>query len=852
MVVEHRFACPFKNGLHARPASQIAEAARGFASRMTLGRVGETGADARSVLSLIGLGIGFGEACVLVCDGEDAERAAGVLLGLIEGRLAAEDLASGAAEAGTVGSGVGALPRCLRGDGVRLVRGRAVSAGIGIGVGVRVRGVELTAAMAAAASAGLEPELSAARAAVGAVDAELRALAAASRRGGMGAGTAEADVLLAHAAMVADPALWARIERAVGGGKTAAQAVVEASRGLCESLGVAPSAYIRDRAIDVQDVSLRLLGHLGGSERSPGCAAVPKLTGPSVVFAEALTPGQLLGLDRGNIAGLVLGTVGETSHTVILARMLQVPTVIGAGEAGRLLRDGEEVIVDAECGAAVVGPSAEVRGHYQRRRAAKVRRLERLGPMLKAKAVTADGVGIEIGVNASMPGDLSGAAGADGVGLLRTEMLFLDRAVAPTEDEQLEVYRAIVAEAAGRSVIIRTFDIGGDKPAAYLGMAREENPFLGVRGMRLYEGHVGLLRTQLRAALRAAAAEGASVRIMAPMVTTVAEAAWFRTQVAEAAAELGAEGTEHRGDVPVGMMVEVPAAALIVDKLAAHADFFSLGTNDLSQYFFAADRGNHGVAELCDPREPSMLRLLQETVARARAAGRWIGVCGEMAGEVENLPLTIGLGVDEISVSPGRVAVLKQAVGRANAAACRELLDRATDATDAEAVSSMLEAGGWRVAGAAAPLMDAGLIDVSLSATSKGEAIDRLVEMLYIAGRTDDPTALEDAVWAREETYSTGLGHGFAVPHCKSDAVMVPTLAVARLSTAVEWGSMDGQGVDTVMLLAVPASDESGAHLKIFAKLARRLMHEAFRDRLRCAGTGEAVADCLREELGIE
>ncbi|MBY0261117.1 MAG: fructose PTS transporter subunit IIA, partial [Phycisphaerales bacterium] len=256
--------------------------------------------------------------------------------------------------------------------------------------------------------------------------------------------------------------------------------------------------------------------------------------------------------------------------------------------------------------------------------------------------------------------------------------------------------------------------------------------------------------------------------------------------------------------------------------------------------------------KLCDPREPSMLRLLRETVARARAAGRWIGVCGEMAGEVENLPLMIGLGVDEISVSPGRVAGLKQAVGRANAAVCRELLDRATDAADAGAVAALVKAGGWRAAGAAVPLMDAGLIEVSLSATSKGEAIDRLVEMLYIAGRTDDPTALEDAVWAREETYSTGLGHGFAVPHCKSDAVAAPTLAVGRLATAVEWGSMDGLGVDTVMLLAVPASDDSGAHLKVFAKLARRLMHEAFRERLRCAGTAEAVAACLREELGIE
>jgi fructose-specific PTS system IIA-like component len=456
-------------------------------------------------------------------------------------------------------------------------------------------------------------------------------------------------------------------------------------------------------------------------------------------------------------------------------------------------------------------------------------------------------VRLEVGANASTAAEVAAAMGhgADGVGLLRTELLFLDRPTPPGEDEQFEAYSEVVHAAAGRPVIIRTFDIGGDKPAAYLRMPREENPFLGVRGLRLYEQHPDLLREQLRAIVRASAL--GPVKVMAPMVATPEEAAWFREQVRAAQAD----APRKAADLPVGVMLEIPAAAMVVDQLCDEVDFFSLGTNDLCQYWMAVDRGNSAVAGLYSARQPSFLRFLRTTVERARARGKWIGVCGEMAGERLNLPLMIGLGVDEISIAPGDVLAIKSAVHRADASRCRELLAAAEACRTPAQVEDLLRAGAWR-APASEQLLEQGMIEVGSDAASKEEAIKAAVDVLFIAGRTERPRAVEDAVWAREQTYSTGLGFGIAVPHCKTDAVAAPSLAVLRLGAPVDWGSMDGLPVSTVLLLAIPASDTTGAHMKVFAKLARKLMHEGFRARLGGAPDAAAILACLRDELGLE
>ncbi len=427
----------------------------------------------------------------------------------------------------------------------------------------------------------------------------------------------------------------------------------------------------------------------------------PVLTRPSVVFAESLTPRQLLKIDRRHLKGLILGHVGPTSHTIILARSLRIPTLINVTNptSPTTVRRGNQVIVDADGGFLLPHINAAAARYYQREERTQARWHAAMAPLSREPAVTRDGQKLEIGANASTADEVAAAVerGADGVGLLRTELLFLDRESPPTEEEQYEAYNAVVLAAAGRTVIIRTFDIGGDKPAPYLPMPEEDNPFLGVRGLRLYPDNAPLFTSQLRAILRAAS--NGPVKIMAPMVATPSEAAWFRQQVRAVEAQLASEGIcgWKNTPVPIGIMIEIPAAALVMDQLAIDVDFFCVGTIDLCQYFMAADRGNPhpAVTLLCNSRQPAFLRLLRTIADAARANNRWIGICGEMAGDPFNLPLMIGLNLDEISVAPGATLHPGNAPPRARRrrSSAASSWTRPATCTDIHAVETLIRAG---------------------------------------------------------------------------------------------------------------------------------------------------------------
>lgn len=838
MPSEYSFTFALNSGLHARPASALADFVRRFDARVTISGGGTPApADARSVLSVIGLDIKFADACTIRADGTDADRLVAALPGFIAEHLSAGDAPPPhTAEQGTVPAG---LPHSLRAHHPPHVAGVPACVGIGIGAAVTVAGFDLPAACKHATSAGAAVELAAARTAIDTVRADLATRAAAARS------AVEHDLLLAHRAIADDPALWSHIERAVADGRTALQALGAAVQAFTERLRGCESASIRDRALDVQDVATQLAVSLGVGPTALHVA----LTDDSVVFADALTPSQFLRLDPRRLKGLVLGAVGATSHTVILARSQNVPTVVGVASPTSFCRDNEHVVVDAVAGI-VMRADPIVNRYYESQGRVHARRRARLLPLAQRPACSLDGHTLEVGANATAAYDISAAMahGADGIGLFRTEWLFLDRDTPPTEDEQYAAYSAAVAAAKGKPIIIRTFDIGGDKPAAFMRLPREDNPFLGKRGFRLYETHATLLRTQLRAILRASA--HGPVKIMAPMISLPAEAAAFRERVRDTQAELAREGTPFDANVAMGIMIEVPAAALVIDQLAEHADFFSIGTNDLCQYWFAADRGNPGVAELCSPYHPSFLRLLRLVVSEARALGRWIGLCGDMGGHAQALPLMLGLGVNEISISPGDVAQRKAAVRSADTTRCRELLNAAATCRDAAGVHALLNSWPWRGA-ASHPILSHALVEVGTDAQTKEEAIRAAVDLLFIDGRTDAPNAIESAVWVREATYSTGLGYGFAIPHCKTEHVSAPSLAVLRLSTPVGWDASDGEHVHTVILLAIPASDAAGTHMKVFAKLARKLMHEEFRTRLRRAADARAIVACLSEELDL-
>jgi fructose-specific PTS system IIA-like component len=862
MTTSFRFVCELPTGLHARPASVLAETARRFHSAAIITNIAtDASAELRSVLSVIGLDIQRGQEAVVEAVGDDAadliERVR-ELVAMGFGERA--DL--GAESTGSEGVFVARVPVPVRRSGVRMVPGRPACPGVGEGVVVIPGG--LTPPEEPAGDPGASPDQERVRVelAIGGVRADIERELRSVRPG------LQTDILRAHLGIIADPAVGQRIAEAIAAGASAPAAVGRAASHFKAKLGASASEYIRERAADVEEVCGRIIGKL-----VPGASAEPPiaLAEESVVVAESLGVGRLMAMDRRRLRALVLGNVGATSHLVILARSLRIPTLIGVAGASATLRPGMRVIVDAFGGFVAVDPPEAAIAYYRREGRARARRLAAQEPLLRRPGSTGDGRSLEVAANAASEPEIVGSmdAGADAIGLLRTELLFLDRAEAPGEEEQYELYRAAVETVGtalasrrgsgpdgGGDVIIRTLDIGGDKPAPYITIPKEDNPFLGCRGVRLYEREPDLLRTQLRAICRASA--HGPVRVMAPMVATVGEAKWFCERIARVQGELGEEGAAYDPNMPVGVMVEVPSVAYAVDQLVRVVDFLSIGTNDLCQYFFAADRTNKDVAGLNNPRQPAFLRLLDQIVSRAAAHGCWVGICGEMAGDPANLALMAGLaaaGLSEISVAAPAIGPIKSRLAGLDSGVCREAFERAMASETAQEVDAILtELGGRAGMGVAAGLSEpvhAELVLLDCDARTKDEAIQELVGVLHAAGRTDDPRAVEEAVWAREATYATGMGFGFAIPHCKSDAVACPSISVAKLRAPIDWGSTDGRPVEIVLMLTVRASDAEKTHLKLLAKLSRRLMHEEFREAIMEAKDAGAVLRVLREALEL-
>lgn len=833
MIAEIEFRCPLPSGLHARPASHLAEKAGRFACAIEF-RNDRSGAvaDAKSVLALIAADVHHQDPCRLRFEGDDAAAAREAMREFVTNALPDCDVPLPE----TASCGPVVLPRVLRDAVSRVVSGLPVSRGIGRGRLVIAGGLSWTADEDDRRAGTPAEEQAAVDAALDGVCASLESALAARLS------AAEAGILGAQLALARDTAISREIARRIAAGLSSRRAVVEAGREVVARLMRVESSVVRERAVDVEDLFADLLERLGVS----GVRGRTELDGPSVLLAESLAPRQLLALDRSRLRGLLLEREGSTSHVVILARSFGIPTLSGVRDARSMLAEGDLVVVDADLGFAIREEDPRVRRHYDRQAAVRARQQSLLAEHAAPPATTRDGCRLEVGANVGSVEELEAAIGngAEGVGLFRTEMLYLDRSDAPTEEEQFAVLARAVRAAGGRKVLVRTFDLGGDKPPPWLDLPAETNPFLGRRGVRLYPELPDLLDAQLRAILRASAL--GPVRLLIPMIATPAEARWVRERVADTARGLREKGIAFDERIEVGAMIEVPSAVFALRELAESMDFFSIGTNDLAQYFLAADRGDDRLAALRDPRHPAFLRLLAKTVEEARRLGRWIGMCGEMAGDPRFLPLLVGLGLDEISTAGPAILAAKRGIAGVDASECRDLLERALACPDADAVGMLLAA--FRSGAAGFPLTGPELVAVDSDSASKEEVIQELVDLLHGHLRTRDPLAVEQAIWSREASYSTGLGGGFAVPHCKTDAVSATSLAVVRLASPVEWDAIDGAPVHCAILLALRASEGEAAHLRFFAALARRLVHAEFRERiLRAPDPGALLADLVRE-----
>ena len=491
------------------------------------------------------------------------------------------------------------------------------------------------------------------------------ALAAARDRAAERVGEDEAAVFDAHRQFLDDPQLVGDVEDAIADGVLAEHAVADRfAEAVAQFEGM--EGRMAERADDLRDVRDRLLRALSGVD-AVDLASLPQGT---VLLAERLTPGDTAELNAEAVAGIATATGGRTGHAAIIARALSIPAVVGIGDDLEDVDEGADVLVDGEAGEVVVDPDE--------RRRASAGGVE--APVRTERVHTSDGRAVEVAANVGSVAELDPAAerGADGVGLFRTEFLFLDRESPPGEDEQYEAVTAALETFPGERVVVRTLDIGGDKPVPYLDAPAETNPFLGRRGIRLsLDEHVDLFETQLRALLRAAASDrGDGLAVMFPMVARVEEVEAALDRVAAVADDLAAAGVDHA--LPdLGAMVETPAAAFLADALAERLDFLSVGTNDLTQYVMAADRENDGVADLHDPLHPAVLRAIDRTARATDDADAWVGMCGEMAGDPALTALLVGLGLDELSASAVTVPAVKARVREIDADDAAALAERA-------------------------------------------------------------------------------------------------------------------------------------------------------------------------------
>jgi phosphocarrier protein FPr len=623
-------------GLHARPAAQLIRLTRRYRARVTLENITQrTGpAAGDSINGVLSLGAREGHQLRICAQGVDAHEALAALANFIE-------------------SGCGEMALPLVPPSQHQAGGIAASAGIAIGPLVRLR----PAAVEIAPRAIENPEAEQQRlmAAVQGAQEETRALYEWSKTH---IGADEAGIFDAQSLFLEDPELVGAVSRMVLEDQVSAESAWQAeTTKLADRLGALVDPYLRARAADVADVAARVLRRLTGQA---GAARV--LREPAILSAHDLTPSEVKDFDPTMVLGLCLEAASASAHSVILARAMGIPVVAGLGPGVSALADGTIVAVDGEQGTVWISPDgAQVEALEARRRnwlaARRAAELERHRP-----AATRDGRRIRVFANISRVAEAAEAVacGAEGVGVLRTEFLFLGRAAAPGEEEQVAAYRAIVESLGGRPLTVRALDIGGDKSLPYVEIGEEANPFLGWRGIRVLLSRRDLFRTQLRAILRAGAAQ--PVELLLPMIASLDELRKTKALVGEAEAELEREGLPFRKNIRIGVMIEVPAAVAIADQLAREASFFSIGSNDLIQYAMAADRTNSRVAPIADPFEVAVLRMIRQTIEAGRGAGIHVALCGELAADPLATPLLLGLGLEEFSVSAPLIPELKRAI----------------------------------------------------------------------------------------------------------------------------------------------------------------------------------------------
>lgn len=498
-------------------------------------------------------------------------------------------------------------------------------------------------------------------------------------------GSKDASIFDAHLLVVEDRTLIDEVLRNLERERVNVEYVFhQVAERYCKTLSEIEDDYLRERVVDIRDVSRRVIRNLLGKS-PPGLG---EQQSPHILVAHDLTPSDTALTNRALVLGFATEVGSRTSHTAIMARSMQIPAVVGVHGLCEGLTTGDFVLIDGHSGTVILNPSEETVRRYEGIETQLEQVEEKLELLRETTATTTDGHHVVLSANIEMPDELGQVvdSGAEGVGLYRTEFLYLNRRTPPTEEEQYENYLLVAEKTQPHGAIIRTLDMGGDKSVECLHMEEEQNPFLGCRAIRYCLTHEEIFKPQLRAILRAAAAFD-NIRLMYPMISSVDELLKANQILDTCKQELRDEGIEHRADIEVGIMIEIPAAALAADQLAEHVAFFSIGTNDLIQYTIAVDRVNERVAHLYDPFHPAILRLIKMTTDASHDAGIWTGICGELAGDITMTPLLLGMGVDELSVGTFALPRVKRAVQLLDMETCRRIADEALTSGHSDSIA---------------------------------------------------------------------------------------------------------------------------------------------------------------------
>lgn len=824
------FFCPLPNGLHARPAWALKEQCSAWRSdiRFINTRL-NSHADAKSSLALISTGTLFNDRCVLEISGSDEEQARRSLETYLSGAFIDSD----SIPSGDAPHVAHPLPRSLLRLNPHLQHAITLASGIGAGTLRRFESNNLQRYRQYPASPEDTTRLEHSLATLAErLNQQLRGLDGESK-----------TIISAHLSLIQDDEFAGNIRRLMTEDRLSlAEAIIRNMDQICDKLSSSASDYLRERVSDIRDISEQLLS-ITWPELAP--AAAFTLHSPTILLADDLTPSQFLSLDTRHLKGMVLEKTGRTSHTLILARAASIPVLSGLTVALLQPIIGKEVILDGVCSVLVLEPDRAVSHYYAiaQRLAAKRHQQQIKDAGLPAR--TKDNVPVDIAANIGSALEAPGAfaSGAQGVGLFRTEMLYMDRDAAPDEQEQFEAYQQVLLSAEGKPVIFRTMDIGGDKQIPYLSLPQEDNPFLGYRAVRIYPEFSSLFRTQLRAILRAGASGNAL--LMIPMVHSLDQILWVKQTLQQVQDELKAEGLRYTAHLPLGIMVEVPSVCFIIDHFCDEVDFFSIGSNDMTQYLYAVDRNNSRVSPLYNPIAPSFLRMVRQIVTAAHRHGKWVGICGELAGEGRYLPLLAGLGIDEFSMSGPRIPAIKALLRNLDSQACQTLAEQACECRSAAEIETLLT--DFAPEEPTRPLLALENIVMHEPLSSREQVLQFLCGNLAINGRTDHPLELEEDLWQREEIVTTAVGFGVAIPHTKSQWIRHSSISIAHLEKPIDWESEMGD-VELVIMLTL-GEQEGINHVKVFSQLARKLVNKAFREALFSATTPQSILDLLNAEL---